>query len=368
MSWFRETMLKAEAKAEEFENWVKESVHRAADKTQTMADDTVERTNEFVESYQESSESLLDRLPGYAGYKDKERRRDTDRALRNRIADRLDSDANRLESVQRKSASDRDVARVNELEGSVQALRNLANLVRAQSYGYSGLFSDRPVDAAALDQLRTFDEGLLVKVSSLSTTVDAIAAGDAADVGELQAEIERIKAGLRLRDDVIDGGRPIKPSKLSPATTAATRALDDDTRRSEPEAVALPAIQIGDAVSILGDDHIVEAVIDVDAGETGHRFVRIASAPQQWLWFSTDPASPPLRLAGTDDIDVAEWTTTTGRASIRVPDERRRSAPARIETAVIDGATVVRLDIDGVAKSFQAVETHLDDIETYSAK
>src|SRR5215204_3723826 len=161
MSWFRETMLKAEAKANQFEGWVKESVSSGTETARGAVDEAVGRSNEFAENYEDSADSMLARIPGYSGYKSKEQARDSDRVLRNEIARQLDKDATRVEAVQRAAANERDVARVNELEAVVQGFRNSANIVRSLSYGYGGLFSDRPVDDTALAQLRLFDEGLL---------------------------------------------------------------------------------------------------------------------------------------------------------------------------------------------------------------
>lgn len=367
MSWFRETMLKAEAKADQFENWVKDSVSSGAESARNTASDTVDRTNEFAENYQESTESMLNRIPGYGGYRSKEQARDSDRALRNEIARQLDADATRVEAVQRKAADARDVAATTELEPVVQGLRNAANVVRSLSYGYAGLFSDRPVDDAALAQLRLFDESLLVKVTALQTTVESIEAGESGAPAALNAMIANFKAGLALRGNVIEEGRPVraaKPSKSAPATDKAFAEGGEPA----PERVELPEVSLGDAVSILGDDHLVEALIDIDTGTSIERFVRLDNKPQMWLWVSTDPAHAPHRLLSAEEPTGVEWSETTGRAKIIVPDERTRSGPATIRTGRTDDSGVVQLDVDGAVQNFTASDVHPDDIETYRAK
>ncbi len=237
MSWFRETMLKAEAKADQFETWVKDSVTHTTDKARTTVDDTVEKTNEFTSDYQDSTESMLNRIPGYAGYKGKERARDSDRVLRNEIGRQLDQDANRVEAVQRTAADAREVARTTELEPVVQGLRNAANLVRSLSYGYGGLFSDRPIDDAALAQLRLFDEGLLVKATALATGVESIEAGDEGAAAGVTKQIADFKAGLNFAKRRDRSGPPgqtgqatvkisPQPKKLSRMATRSNRKAD----------------------------------------------------------------------------------------------------------------------------------------------
>ena len=232
MSWFRETMLKAESKADQFESWVKDSVSSGADRTKDAAGATVDRTNEFVDDYQDTSDSMLRRIPGYSGYKDKEMARDSDRALRDDIAQKLDQDATRVETIQRTAAGERNVARVNELEPVVQGFRNAANVVRSLSYGYGGLFSDNPIDEIALKQLRVFDEGLLIKVDALTTAVDGLEAGTSGDAGVIAKEIADFKSGLDLRSGVITQGRPARPVKaFEPA--AATEGHSPKARKKQ---------------------------------------------------------------------------------------------------------------------------------------
>ncbi len=365
MSWFRETMLKAETKAEQFEDWVKDSVSGASERTREAADEAVDRTNEFAGDYQDTTDSMLRRIPGYAGYKDKELARDSDRALRNDIARQLDQNATRVEAMQRTAADARNLARTTELEPVVQGFRNAANLVRSLSYGYGGLFSDKPVDEVALAQIRLFDEGLLVKVAALTTAVDGLEAGTSGDASVITKEVADFKAGLDLRGQVITQGRPAKPVKALAPRAATAKAFDIDQTETTP--VELPDVGLGDAMSILGDDHIVEAMIDVNTGAATQRFIRLDNTPQLWLWLSTDPAHSPKRLLGADAPGNATWNELAGRAKISVPDERSRSGPGVIRTATDGGSAFVQLDIDGHIQNFTATDVHPDDIETYRA-
>jgi hypothetical protein len=367
MSWFRETMLKAESKADQFENWVKDSVSGGAERTREAADSAVDRTNEFVDDYQDSTDSMLRRIPGYSGYKDKEMSRDSDRALRDDIAQKLDQNAARVEAIQRTAAGERNVARVNELEPVVQGFRNAANVVRSLSYGYGGLFSDNPIDEVALKQLRLFDEGLLIKVDALTTAVDGLEAGTSGDAGIITKEIASFKAGLDVRSSVITNGRPAKPVKAVKPAAATEKAFENEEKKAEAPST-LPEVSLGDAMSILGDDHLVEAIIDVDTGSSIERFIRLDNKPQMWLWLSTDPAHTPHRMLGIDEPSGVSWSETPGKAKITVPDERTRSAPAIIRTGRTADSGVVQLDVDGAVQNFTASDVHADDIETYQAK
>ncbi len=171
-----------------------------------------------------------------------------------------------------------------------------------------------------------------------------------------------------MRSSVIDQGRPAKASKPTKVAAATEKAFDDgDKQESEP--VELPGVSLGDAVSILGDDHLVEALIDVSTGTSTERFIRLDNKPQMWLWLSTDPSHTPQQLLAAELGDGIEWSETNGRAKISVPDERTRSGPAVIRAGkTTDGKSAVELDIDSAVQRFTASDVHPDDIETYRAK
>ncbi|MGD9712004.1 MAG: hypothetical protein AB7V46_08075, partial [Thermomicrobiales bacterium] len=84
-------------------------------------------------------ETFLDGLPGYSGYRDKERRRDTDRRLRESIANQLESIAQRVERGGASLVAQRQLDAVSGIESLVRQLNHAGNLVRTQRYGYGGI-------------------------------------------------------------------------------------------------------------------------------------------------------------------------------------------------------------------------------------
>ncbi len=73
MSWFRETMLKAESKADQFESWVKDSVSSGADRTEDAAgDDASTAPTNSSTTIRTRPIRCCGGFPGYSGYKDKE--------------------------------------------------------------------------------------------------------------------------------------------------------------------------------------------------------------------------------------------------------------------------------------------------------
>ena len=105
----------------------------------------------------------------------------------------------------------------SEFAGSI---RHLIDRISTATYGYGGLFSDRDVDEAALDQLRLFDESLMTGVDELKRPITALeqavtAKTDlAAPAREGTAATRTILARLDLRNEVIETGRPASEESI----------------------------------------------------------------------------------------------------------------------------------------------------------
>ena len=136
----------------------------------------------------------LDRIPGYRGYRLKEERRDADRRVREAVATAYAAELLRVERIGRDLANARRLGEIGAVEQASQAIRHFIDRVRAATPGYGGLFGDRDVDGVALDQLRLFDEGLLLGVDELRPAVDQLeaAAAGSEPLAPAAAEIGRI--------------------------------------------------------------------------------------------------------------------------------------------------------------------------------
>ncbi len=280
---------------------------------------------------------LLDRIPGYRGYRDKEGRRDADRLVRESVSSAYDRLASRAESVGRSLADQRRIADVGPVTDLTDRIRHLANRIRTASYGYSPLFSDRVIDETALDQLRRFDDGLMSGVTDLEKPMADLEAA-AASNESLQAAIQSANAVVRtnidrleLRGKVIESGRPEPESSV-------VAVLGPPTPPPPHPAFFLNQ---GDAISVMGDDHIVDARIDIDAGEHSARFFvcnldhqRGGSSrpvmrrsdlqpPRKLIVAQSSPAQPPRSsLAAPVKSRVKLTPRVAGRSRCASPKDR----------------------------------------------
>jgi hypothetical protein len=116
-------------------------------------------------------ERLGDKIPGYSGYVDRERRRDIDKLHREHLADRLRSLKAPLTDLMREMSSSGRLFEVGPIDLAIKKLDRLENRVRFASYGYSGFFDVVKIDQQQLDAIYRFDLGLVEHVDKLEALV-----------------------------------------------------------------------------------------------------------------------------------------------------------------------------------------------------
>ncbi|MGI8642871.1 MAG: hypothetical protein ACR2LS_02000 [Thermomicrobiales bacterium] len=281
--------------------------------------------------------ALLDRIPGYTGYRDKERRRVADRAIRDDVAAALTAATGRIERVARDLADRRKLREVSAIDSWVQELRHLRDRIQTASYGYTGIFADNGIDARALDQMRLFDEALLAQLQPLEDPIEALEAALVAD-GDLQNAIDRGLAATRelaarfdTRTQIVQSGAPVAQPNIS-------QLLDSSTESAVPAAWHLDA---GDALSIRDDDFLVDARLDV-AGPDVFRLFRLGeSAAGHWLYVPRDAAERPafVQLGTEPGSETTEGTphhAGSALATLVPPQGEARSAIANYDVRSSD--------------------------------
>lgn len=312
----------------------------------------------------ERIESFLDGLPGYQGYRDKESRRDSDRRMRESIANQLESIALRVERGGARLVAERKLDSAVSVEGLVKAINHAANLVRTQSYGYGGIFSDAPVDERALNQLYLFDKGLGVKVSQLDQELAgieaAIASGEnvQATIGSAEVAVQAIVDQLSARSSIIETAAP-----------AAARTLFtpvDDARKEPPP----PPIEIslGDAIAWFDEDYLVDAIIDITDAVHRVRFFHIGVDPDTWLVIA-DRDEQLIALvkesSETGTSDSVAWTLTgEGRTRQAGGDSIRANAYVTCYSSS-DGDVAFRLLSGTDERYLRGKQVHPDDLSIY---
>src|SRR3712207_6090343 len=105
-------------------------------------------------------ERLGDKIPGYAGYAARERRRDVDKMHREHLADRLRAAKQPVTDVVRELTSGGRLAEIGPVERALKKLDRAEQRVRYASYGYAGFFYVVKIEEPQLDTIYRFDFAL----------------------------------------------------------------------------------------------------------------------------------------------------------------------------------------------------------------
>ncbi len=105
--------------------------------------------------------SPLDLIPGYKGYKDLEARRESDKQARLAVAAELARHTAQITQVQNDAMREGGLAFMDALGTLKTAIQTLADKISAAPRGYTGLFATKNIQADTLDQVLGFDRELL---------------------------------------------------------------------------------------------------------------------------------------------------------------------------------------------------------------
>jgi hypothetical protein len=116
-------------------------------------------------------EKIASYIPGVAGYRERESRRETDRRIREFLAQRLDEGRAGLNAL-RNQATDAGQLKALDAIGKLdRILQKSVSSLRFADYGFSGLFDQLKIREAELDQVYAYDAALVTDVISLSDTL-----------------------------------------------------------------------------------------------------------------------------------------------------------------------------------------------------
>jgi len=152
-------------------------------------------------------ERIVDKIPGFKGYQERELRRDADQLQREHLANRLDANKRALNDVAVAATRAGSMDLINDVETGRKRLDKLIARVRYADRGYSAFFDTVKIDEAVLERVYQFDLGLLEGVEEIELAAHkaATASEVTAAVRELTARIDAMDARLADREAILSG-------------------------------------------------------------------------------------------------------------------------------------------------------------------
>jgi hypothetical protein len=152
-------------------------------------------------------ERIASHVPGIAGYREREGRRETDRRVREFLAGRLDEGRSALTAL-RNAATDAGELKALDAIGRLdRILQKSVSSLRYADYGFSGVFGQLKIREAELDQICAYDAALVTDVVALADSLRAAAAaaaGDGSAVAALTGTAEQLDLKIARRREIFE--------------------------------------------------------------------------------------------------------------------------------------------------------------------
>lgn len=153
---------------------------------------------------------ILVKVPGFGGYIERQKRRDSDKLLREYIFDQFRELEGRVSRLQRDFISQGEIAYVDDLEATAIKLRTFADRVKTAPRGYTGLFDAVNVNEAELTELYVYDAAMLDLVDEIDHAIDNVQSsvgtdGLPASIRHLETKAEECIQVFDKRDAVVLG-------------------------------------------------------------------------------------------------------------------------------------------------------------------
>lgn len=271
---------------------------------------------------------LLDRIPGYAGYRDKERRRDTDQAIRETLARDYGQLAERLGRLLTRYAEERKIGTIGTIDKPHKRLVSFIDRLRTASYGYAPIFSDNPVGNAALDQLAAFDQSLADQQPIILDQIDRIERLDPGSeelrdaAADLTATIEALHDRFDKRNDVIQTGN-------ASTDTNVLALLERPAPSNPPVAYRLHE---GDAVSYGPTNYSIVGRVSVESSGGNLRLFQLRGGDGSRWFGATDRHDAALYWFSRQETSVQ-----TGAQTLTIGDRTYTLAESRQGSGEVTG-------------------------------
>lgn len=153
-------------------------------------------------------ERLMNAIPGFKGYRDKELRRDSDAIQREFLAKRLEECKSVLDQVAAAATRFGSLDAINDVETARKRLDKVVARIRFADRGYAPFFAPVKVDETILARVYEFDMALLSGVDQARAAADAAGAATEDIPGALRAliaEIDALDKQMNERESILTG-------------------------------------------------------------------------------------------------------------------------------------------------------------------
>lgn len=119
-------------------------------------------------------EKVVEFIPGFSGYLDKNRRREADKKLREYIVSQFKIEQSNLEDIREEQTDEGNLDAIGKVDKLLRLLEQVFDKIRYADRGYSGFFDEVKIKEAELEKLYAYDYSLLEDVQSIKSQVSEL--------------------------------------------------------------------------------------------------------------------------------------------------------------------------------------------------
>ncbi len=152
-------------------------------------------------------EKVLDKLPGFKGYFDRELRRDSDKLQREFIAGKLETAKSEMNEIIRNETRKKDLSLLTDFDILLKDIEKIISGIKYSDRGYSGFFDLIKIKEDTLDKIYEADIALLetIEVFSKETRLYLEDSIDHKKIQSLVKKLKDIEKELKIRDEILIG-------------------------------------------------------------------------------------------------------------------------------------------------------------------
>ena len=150
-------------------------------------------------------EKIMNAIPGFKGYREKELRRDADRLQREHVASELEECKKVLNEASTAATRSGSLDVINDIETARKRLDKVINRIRYADRGYAGFFAAIKVDETALGRVYEFDLALLQGAGAVKSAGEHAASDPIAGIQSMISAIDALDAKMNDREQILGG-------------------------------------------------------------------------------------------------------------------------------------------------------------------
>ncbi len=164
-------------------------------------DDLRKKIDEGENWYQK----LIEKIPGFAGYFEREKRRTADKLLRDYLANRLRESKDTLMKKANELFKAHDFDTLNELNDLVKHFQMVIDKIQYTPHGYSGFFGAIKVDTPELDRLYNTDATLVSLIEETENIMKDSSKTAKEQVKLIEEELKKFEEKITERQNILSG-------------------------------------------------------------------------------------------------------------------------------------------------------------------